>query len=79
MVPMDGDETGRGASEEPDATDHGGWFYVQHGEIYGPVSSVDLCAAAHLGFLGPDDLVRRADKSNWTVARQIRGLFKAAG
>lgn len=79
MVPMHEDEPGRGTSEQPAATDHSGWFYVQHGAIYGPVSSADLCAAAHLGFLGPEDLVRRADKTNWVVARQIRGLFKTAG
>jgi hypothetical protein len=52
------------------------WFYVQHGETYGPVSSADLRAAAHLGFLSPDDMVRRADRTEWIQANSIRGLFK---
>jgi hypothetical protein len=52
------------------------WFYVQHGETYGPVSSADLRAAAHLGFLSPDDIVRRADRTEWISASSLRGLFK---
>ncbi len=52
------------------------WFYIQRGETYGPVSSRDLCAAAHLGFLGPDDLVRRADDLRWMAAGTIHGLFE---
>lgn len=52
------------------------WFYVQHGETYGPVSSADLRAAAHLGFLGQDDLVRRSDQTAWVPARNVSGLFK---
>ena len=52
------------------------WFYTQQGEIYGPVSSTDLRAAAHLGFLGPDDMVRRSDRTDWVAARSVHGLFK---
>lgn len=52
------------------------WFYIQHGETYGPVSSADLRAAAHLGFVGPADMVRRADRAEWIKANAIRGLFK---
>lgn len=55
------------------------WFYTQRGETYGPVSATDLRAAAHLGFLGPDDLVCRKDRSKWVAARSIYGLFKEAG
>lgn len=55
------------------------WFYTQRGETYGPVSATDLRAAAHLGFLGPDDLVCRTDRSKWVAARSIYGLFKEAG
>lgn len=51
------------------------WFYTQRGDVYGPVSAADLCAAAHLGFIGPEDLVRRGDKSDWVFARAIPGLF----
>lgn len=64
-------------------TDRGGgdteWFYTQRGETYGPVSSADLRAAAHLGFLGPDDMVRRGDHGTWVAARSVRGLFKRVG
>lgn len=55
------------------------WFYTQHGETYGPVSSIDLQAAAYMGFLGPDDMVCRSDTGIWVIARSIRGLFKEAG
>lgn len=54
------------------------WLYTQRGETFGPVSSVDLRAAAHLGFLGPDDMVCRKDRGRWVAARSIRGLFKEA-
>jgi len=71
-------------SPEPESQDAGAaqkprtssWFYVQHGETYGPVSSADLRAAAHLGFLSPDDMVRRADRDEWIAASSLRGLFK---
>jgi hypothetical protein len=70
------DET-RSQSDEPSSSaGHSEWFYVQRGETYGPVSSTDLRAAAHLGFLGPDDMVRRSDRSNWVTARSVHGLFK---
>lgn len=52
------------------------WFYVQGGVMHGPVTSIDLRAAAHLGFVGPDDLVRRTNNGTWVTARSIRGLFK---
>jgi len=55
---------------------HSAWFYVNRGETHGPVSSADLIAAAHLGFLGPDDLVGRSDKAEWTAASDVHGLFK---
>ena len=75
------------AAQQPESARHGDkpvratggseWFYVQRGETYGPVTSSDLCAAAHLGFLGPDDMVRRSDKSTWVKARTVHGLFKS--
>ena len=52
------------------------WFYARRGATYGPVSSIDLRAAAHLGFLGPEDLVRRAGRMDWIFARMIPGLFE---
>jgi hypothetical protein len=62
------------AAESPELE----WFYTQRGETFGPVSSADLRAAAHLGFLGPDDMVCRKDRGRWVSARSIRGLFKGA-
>lgn len=64
--------------EEPQV-DEAEWFYTQRGETYGPITATDLRAAAHLGFLGPDDMVRRKDREKWVPARSIRGLFKEAG
>lgn len=52
------------------------WLYVHRGETFGPVSSIDLRAAAHLGFLGPDDLVSHSASGVWIPARSIHGLFK---
>lgn len=52
------------------------WFYTQRGETYGPVTPRELRAAAHLGFLGPDDLVRRNDREPWMMARSVPGLFE---
>lgn len=76
MKPTQPDEATRGSDGPTNANGYSAWFYVQRGEIYGPVSSADLCAAAHLGFLGPDDMVRRSDKTNWVAARAVHGLFK---
>lgn len=52
------------------------WFYRQQGRTYGPVSSLDLRAAARLGFLGPDDVVRRQGHAAWVPAGSLRWLFK---
>jgi hypothetical protein len=54
------------------------WLYMHRGETFGPVSSTDLRAAAHLGFLGPDDMVCHMANGIWIHARSIQGLFKEA-
>lgn len=64
-------------AETASANGRSEWFYVQRGELYGPVSSAELSAAAHLGFLGPDDLVRRSGRTDWLPAKSIPGLFIA--
>jgi hypothetical protein len=76
MAPQQPESSARGANEPATATGRSEWFYVQRGEIYGPVTSTDLSAAAHLGFLGPDDMVRRSDMTAWVAARTVHGLFK---
>lgn len=70
------DEPGRRAQDESLPPGASTWFYQQRGEMFGPVSSADLIAAAHLGFLRPDDLVRRSGASAWVAASDVRGLFK---
>ena len=52
------------------------WLYTHRGETFGPVSSTDLRAAAHLGFLGPDDIVCHTADGIWIRAASIHGLFK---
>lgn len=76
----DSDREARPAPEGPkqETCEQSEWFYTQRGETYGPVSSTELRAAAHLGFLGPDDLVCRKDRGTWIVASKIHGLFKKA-
>lgn len=71
-------ETVSQESPEQESRDQSEWFYTQRGETYGPVSSTELRAAAHLGFLGPNDLVCRKDRGMWIVASKIHGLFKKA-
>ena len=76
MAHTQSDEPGNGPEDESLPPAPSTWFYEQRGERFGPVSSADLIAAAHLGFLGPDDLVRRSEASAWVAAREVRGLFK---
>lgn len=51
------------------------WLYQRNGEVFGPVSGQELSAAAHLGFLRPEDLVRRCDRTTWKQAKRLKGLF----
>lgn len=73
---MDSQTPDRSSKNAPTAAE---WFYTQRGEVYGPVSSADLRAAAHLGFVGPNDMIRRGEHGPWEAARSFRGLFKEAG
>ena len=69
-------EAGRLLNGEKPATQ---WFYVRHGRQHGPISSVELRIAAHIGFLGPDDMVQRKGRNIWVLARAIPGLFEKTG
>lgn len=72
-------ETGTASERtKQDDREQSEWFYTQRGETYGPVSSTELRAAAHLGFLGPNDLVCRKDRGTWMAASKIHGLFRKA-
>jgi hypothetical protein len=65
-------------SNPPRVARHDGeWFYTHRGETYGPVSSAELQAAAHLGFVGPDDMVLRKGFSHWMYAKSVPGLFQS--
>jgi hypothetical protein len=51
------------------------WFYAKGDKHSGPVNSVELKRMAVAGELKPDDLVWREGMADWTVARNVRGLF----
>ena len=51
------------------------WFYAKGDKHSGPVNSVELKRLATAGELKPDDLVWREGMAEWTVARNVRGLF----
>jgi RsiW-degrading membrane proteinase PrsW (M82 family) len=51
------------------------WFLSKAGQEEGPLTSAALREWAVGGQLGPSDLVRRSDKSDWVEARKIKGLF----
>ena len=53
------------------------WFYRRCGEVYGPLNVTDLRAAAFLGFLKPDDLVRDVASDTWIAAGSIAQLGAA--
>ena len=54
-----------------------GWYYKLDGEKRGPVPAAELKRLAATGKLGPDDVVRREDMTEWMTAGQVKGLFAA--
>ena len=54
------------------------WYYARENKQTGPVSSVDLKRLATTGELSPDNLVWREGMTEWTAARNVRGLFEEA-
>jgi len=52
------------------------WFYAKGDKHSGPVNSVELKRLATAGEIKPDDLVWREGMAEWTVARNVRGLFE---
>ena len=51
------------------------WYYARDNKQVGPVSAVDLKQLAAAGQLRPDDLVWREGMTEWSAARNVRGLF----
>ncbi len=52
------------------------WFYAKGDKQAGPVNSVELKRMATVGEINPDDLVWREGMADWTIARNVRGLFE---
>jgi len=53
------------------------WFVARDGQRKGPLSSVELKAAADTGDLVPTDLVWKEGMTKWVEASNVRGLFAA--
>lgn len=51
------------------------WYYARDNKQVGPVSAVDLKQLAASGGLHPDNLVWREGMTEWSPARNVRGLF----
>jgi DNA-directed RNA polymerase subunit RPC12/RpoP len=56
-----------------------GWYYMQDGQEFGPVTSRELRERAASGELGPLDHVRKGESGEWRAACQVKGLFGSAG
>jgi hypothetical protein len=55
------------------------WYYARNNKQAGPVSAVELRHLAAAGELSPDDLVWREGMTEWSAARNVRGLFEEEG
>lgn len=51
------------------------WYFARGNKQMGPVSSVEMKRRANAGELRPDDLVWREGLAEWTLARNVHGLF----
>lgn len=52
------------------------WYYARGNKQMGPVPSPELKRMAAAGELRPEDLVWREGMAEWTLARNVRGLFE---
>ena len=55
------------------------WYYARGNKQMGPVSAPELKRLATAGELRPEDLVWREGMTEWSVARNVRGLFEEEG
>jgi hypothetical protein len=53
------------------------WYFARENKQMGPVSSIELKRLADVGELRSDDLVWREGLAEWTLARNVHGLFEA--
>jgi hypothetical protein len=51
------------------------WYYQKGGEQFGAISGSELKSLAEAGRLLPTDLVRKAGKTEWRPAREVKGLY----
>jgi hypothetical protein len=52
------------------------WYYARGNKQMGPVSSTELKRLSSAGELRREDLVWREGMAEWTLARNVRGLFE---
>ncbi|MEN6450758.1 MAG: DUF4339 domain-containing protein [Thermoguttaceae bacterium] len=52
------------------------WYYARDNKQMGPVSAAELKRLATAGELRPEDLVWREGMTEWSLARNVRGLFE---
>ncbi len=52
------------------------WYYARGNKQMGPVASTELKRLASEGQLRPEDLVLREGMAEWTLRRNVRGLFE---
>ena len=54
------------------------WFCLVDGKESGPIELAELkCFAHSAGGLKPRDKVRRADRADWSQAKEVKGLLSA--
>lgn len=53
-----------------------GWYYARDNKQIGPVSAAELKRLATVHELKPEDLVWREGMTEWSLARNVRGLFE---
>ena len=51
------------------------WFCRIMGEVWGPMSALELYTVARRGRLSRDDFVRNGFNGEWTRAETVHGLF----
>ena len=51
------------------------WFYMQAGQIVGPLTAAQLREHALSKWVAPTDHVRRGGDDNWVPASKVKGLF----
>ena len=56
----------------------GRWYWIDHGETYGPVNKTQLVSLVKRGQVAPATQVRNGDSGPWRHAEDVPGLFQQA-